>query len=343
MTTYKTSSVLIIAASLIFAPATAQAQPADANANVPQADPVSATRLILLGTGGGPPIRAKRSEPATLLAVDGRVYLIDSGAGTLQRLQEAGFTAKDVDGIFITHHHLDHNAGLAEIIAYSAFAGRGTPVRIFGPPGTKQMVVASLALAVPSQRIFAAGGIGHSPDNIYVVDELTTNGRFFSEGGVSVDAVANNHFRLGKPDSESARTDRSFSYRFTTPHGTVVFTGDTGADDAITAFAKGAEILVSEVADVDAGTRFAIDTYKIPQPMWAGLRAHMEAEHLTPADVGKMAAGAGVGMVILNHFTPGSDNETSPLPYVAGIRKYYSGPIIVGQDLFEYDLVGPTR
>ena len=35
------------------------------------------TELLMLGTAGGPPLRKDRSEPATLLIVDGRPYLID--------------------------------------------------------------------------------------------------------------------------------------------------------------------------------------------------------------------------------------------------------------------------
>ena len=48
------------------------------------------TELLMLGTAGGPPLRKNRSEPATLLVVDGRPYLIDCGIGTARRLVEAG-------------------------------------------------------------------------------------------------------------------------------------------------------------------------------------------------------------------------------------------------------------
>jgi hypothetical protein len=48
------------------------------------------TELLMLGTAGGPPLRKDRSEPATLLIVDGRPYLIDCGIGTIRRLVEAG-------------------------------------------------------------------------------------------------------------------------------------------------------------------------------------------------------------------------------------------------------------
>jgi ribonuclease BN (tRNA processing enzyme) len=40
------------------------------------------TRLILLGTGGGPSPKPNRSAPAQAIVVGDRVYLVDCGAGT---------------------------------------------------------------------------------------------------------------------------------------------------------------------------------------------------------------------------------------------------------------------
>src|SRR5882672_6460751 len=102
------------------------------------------TRLILLGTGGGPFLRLGRSEPSSLLVVDGTPYMVDVGVGSLHNLVAAGFHAQDIDAIFITHHHLDHDGGLADMIAYSSFGQRSHPVSITGPLGTRAMVHASL-------------------------------------------------------------------------------------------------------------------------------------------------------------------------------------------------------
>ena len=55
------------------------------------------TELLMLGTAGGPPLRKDRSEPATLLIVDGRPYLIDCGIGTIRRLVEVGIPSETID------------------------------------------------------------------------------------------------------------------------------------------------------------------------------------------------------------------------------------------------------
>src|SRR5436305_6939227 len=61
------------------------------------------TEILFLGTAGGPPLRLERSEPATLLIVDGRFYLLDCGIGTMRRMLEAHVAPEDVKKIFFTH------------------------------------------------------------------------------------------------------------------------------------------------------------------------------------------------------------------------------------------------
>src|SRR5580765_7919500 len=86
------------AACLAFAPLARRA---------PQAPRVS--RLILLGTAGGPTPKKTRSGPAQIVVVGNRGYVIDCGDGVARQMMLA-----DVFGtlrhIFITHHHSDHNA-----------------------------------------------------------------------------------------------------------------------------------------------------------------------------------------------------------------------------------------
>jgi len=68
------------------------------------------TRLILLGTKGGPRVgETGRSNPATLLLINEVPYLVDCGYGTTKQLLLAGVAVNRVRYLFITHHHSDHN------------------------------------------------------------------------------------------------------------------------------------------------------------------------------------------------------------------------------------------
>src|SRR5690242_21113949 len=79
------------------------------------------TEVLFLGTAGGPPLRLDRSEPSTLLIVDGRQYLIDCGIGTMHRMLRAGVKSEQVRTIFLTHLHADHDLGLADVMANDFF------------------------------------------------------------------------------------------------------------------------------------------------------------------------------------------------------------------------------
>jgi ribonuclease BN (tRNA processing enzyme) len=108
---------------------------------------VPTIEIMTLGTAGGPTLRKERSEPATLLIVNGQRYLFDCGTGTVRQLLLAGQVPADVRAIFITHHHPDHNLGLAEMVGNIAmeyaWSGAKRGWSILGPAGTKEMVGAA--------------------------------------------------------------------------------------------------------------------------------------------------------------------------------------------------------
>jgi glyoxylase-like metal-dependent hydrolase (beta-lactamase superfamily II) len=70
--------------------------------------PKKGTRLITLGTRGGPLPTVGRAQSSNLLIVNGVLYVVDAGPGVTRRLQRAGISIRDIDNIFITHAHDDH-------------------------------------------------------------------------------------------------------------------------------------------------------------------------------------------------------------------------------------------
>jgi ribonuclease BN (tRNA processing enzyme) len=103
------------------------------------------TRLVLLGTAGGPSVYPDRAGISSALVVEDAVYLVDCGHSTPQRFVQAGLGTPSRPGnrafeglrcIFLTHLHSDHT------VEYPAFHITGMwnglddpskPVRVFGP------------------------------------------------------------------------------------------------------------------------------------------------------------------------------------------------------------------
>lgn len=97
------------------------------------------TRIVFLGTKGGPRVTMGASNPANLVVVNDTPYVIDCGAGVSRQLVAAGVPIPSVKHIFISHHHSDHNLEYGNLFYNAWAAGLSTPIHSFGPKGIEAM------------------------------------------------------------------------------------------------------------------------------------------------------------------------------------------------------------
>ena len=123
----------------------------------------------------------------------------------------------------------------------------------------------------------------------------------------------------------------AFAYRFDTAAGSVVFSGDTAPCPNLVRLAQGADVLVHEVFDDRDGDR----EEAAADEGWEAQRRHhhMVTSHTPLSEVGRVAAEAGVGRLVLNHFIPG-DDTTPDDEWVKGVTGF-DGDVVVGADLME--------
>ena len=297
------------------------------------------TRLILLGTAGGPNIWKKRSGPATLIVVDGRPYLFDAGEGTPHQLVKAGFIMNDVTRIFLTHLHFDHTADLASMVAYNWVHGGRRNMQVYGPPGTTDLTNLGLAYFALPATLYSAILPPHPEmrDTVQSFDlDIQGQQKVYEDDLVKIFAIQNTHFDAVPVEDQSYGRVRSYSYRVETPDRIIVITGDTGMSDAVTSLSKGADILVSEVSNTEQNVQAMREKFKGSDEQLERLLAHQTRQHINPADIGKIAQAAGVGMVVLTHIVPGADAEIDRSVYSRPISAIFHGPVFVGRDLDEY-------
>lgn len=320
----------------------ANAQPASAS---PTQTEALSTRLVLLGTAAGPIPRKERSQPANLLLVGGRPYLIDAGNGVVRQLAYAGYHPSDVRTVFITHHHVDHNADVGALIAFSWLEDfkRGNyktvgPVRFYGPPATPDLVQAAFNYFAVSERIFRAGSAAPmaAVAERFEGYEYAGEGVVFRDDRIKVTAVENSHYRTASGESSPTR-DKSYALRFDTPGRSIVFCGDTGPSDAVTQLAQGADVLVCGANDLEASLKYLTAGRPMPPLVLTAMRAHMERQHITLEQVGVMAQKAGVKTVVLTHFAPGADGEPDDDRYASVVRQHFGGRVIAGRDLLSIE------
>src|SRR5690349_12807131 len=99
------------------------------------------TRLILLGTGGGPRPRKVSSASAQVIVANDTAYVVDCGNGVARQLVFAGIPLARLRHIFLTHHHSDHNADYGNLLLLSWTAGLKTDVDTWGPPPLEKITI----------------------------------------------------------------------------------------------------------------------------------------------------------------------------------------------------------
>lgn len=280
--------------------------------------PAPPTRVVVLGTGT-PNADPDRSGPAIAIVTHGHAYLVDAGPGIVRRAAAAvreGVTELQMpklDIVFLTHLHSDHTLGLPDLMLSPWVLDRTAPLRVYGPPGTADMVRFIDSAYTKDIDIRLNGG---EPSNKTgwrsEVHEFTDGGVVYRDSNVTVTA-----FRV-----QHGTWDYSFGYRFETADRTIVVSGDTRPSDAVVDACHGCDVLVHEVYDAE--------TFKKRPPAW---QAYHKEFHTSSYELGALAARARPRLLLLVHqlYWGGTDADL-----VRQVGTRFSGRVVSARDLGIY-------
>jgi ribonuclease BN (tRNA processing enzyme) len=331
---------LNVAALALIAPATARTAVAQGGGAAPApAPPATGTQLVLLGTQGGPNVNARRAQASNAVIVDGRPYLVDCGYGAVRSLVGAGVGYAAIATAFVTHLHDDHTADIPALVTLQWTGGRTQPTDFYGPFGMAAMIEAAVAFARANADIRSIDeGRTARPEPLFHGHDIaaeSTPVQVFKDDRLTVTAVENTHF----PErAKAAMRYRSVAYRLQTATRRIVVSGDTAYSKGLVALAKDADFFVCEVIDQPQyEANVAAARQAAAQGRQNSIAQHVVETHSNNEIVGRMASEAGVRTVVLSHLLPGSNrNTTAEYPdssYIDGVRKFFSGQVIVGRDL----------
>lgn len=278
------------------------------------------TRLILLGTAGGPRPKRDHSAPSQVILANDVPYVVDCGNGVARQLVLAGVSLPHLRHVFLTHHHSDHNADYGNLLLLAWSSGLRTRVDTWGPPPIARMTRQFLELNAYDigTRIADEGRVPLAP--LVHVHEMEGPGVVLEDGNVKVTSALVDH-----PPVRPA-----FAYRFDAADRSIVISGDTARSDALVRLARGADVLVHEALYLPA-----VDRLVARVPNASTLRAHLVASHTSAEDCGRVAAAAGVKTLVLSHLVPPDDPEVTGQMWIDAARPHFAGEIVVGRDLME--------
>lgn len=280
----------------------------------------AATRLILLGTAGGPRPQKARAASAQVIIGNNVAYVIDCGDGIARQLAAAGVPFPSLRHIFITHQHSDHNADYGNLIMLAWTAGLSTRVDTWGPPPLEKMTKLFFELNAYDigTRISSEGRAPIAP--LVHVHELRDAGIVMNDDNVKVTSTLVDH-----PPVVPA-----FGYRFDAHDRSIVISGDTAPSDNLARLARGADVLVHSVMYPPA-----IDRLVARVPNAAALKQSILAHQTSAEDAGRTAQTAGVKTLVLSHFVPADDPQVTDEMWLEAARSHFRGNIVVGRDLLE--------
>ncbi|MFC4764144.1 MBL fold metallo-hydrolase [Dyella koreensis] len=285
-----------------------------------RAAPASRSRLILLGTAGGPTPKPDRSAPAQAIVIDGVIYVIDCGNGVARQMVKAGLDLGAIRNVFITHQHSDHNADYGNLLWLAWAAKLHTRVDTWGPPPLSTMTQQFLAMNDYDIRTRIADE-GRPPlAPLIVPHDITQGGVVMQDERVKVTAALVEHPPVAP----------AFAYRFDCPDRSFVISGDTCPSEHLIKLAHGADVLVHEVMYLPA-----LEKLIATEPNAARLREHLLASHTTTEQVGRIATEAGVKTLVLSHFVPGGYPPIADDVWRDAVAPHFKGRLIVGHDLQE--------
>ncbi|RDH79979.1 ribonuclease Z [Mycolicibacterium moriokaense] len=240
--------------------------------------------VTLLGTGSPIP-DGNRAGPATLIRAGGQTFLVDCGRGVQQRMAAVGVAANTLTALLLTHLHSDHIADLGDVIItrwVSTFDPAPQPLRIIGPPGTAEVVEATLKAFGHDigYRIAHHADITGPPQ---VEVEEVTAGVVWASDGVRIRVAPTDH----RPVTPTV------GFRIEHADASVVLAGDTVPCAGLDELSAGAGALVHTVIRKDLISQ-------MPQQRIRDICDY----HSSVEEAAATAERAGVGILILTHYVP---------------------------------------
>ena len=172
----------------------------------------SRTRLILLGTAGGPSWWANSDQCgiSSVVAVGDAYYIVDCGEGVGKRLQQTvspgsgrnTTTGASLRALFLTHLHSDHTIDYANLLLFGLFTGldrRSTPFKVFGPGRRGQMAPVFALPGAPTPTVPIINpenptpGIKDMTGYLYQAFAADLNDRMRDNGKPNLEAVVEVH------------------------------------------------------------------------------------------------------------------------------------------------------
>ena len=282
------------------------------------------SRLHILGSGTPVPA-PDRFGSSYVLRLGDEYLMFDCGPATTYKLVKAGISPTQIDHLFFTHHHFDHDVDYPCFLLsrWDTGSGQENMLHVYGPTLTETL----------TERILDEDVGAFAHDWKARVNHPLSLGAYTSRGGVlprkppvvDVKDVGPGKVAQGKDwEVVSAAAEHvqpwldSLAYRVDSSEGSFVFTGDTRPCASVAELARGADLLVFVCVGLEKEIEDSPDSVYMCDTIGAG----------------KLAQEAGARKLVLVHNT--AIGGHGPMEQaIAEVASVYDGQVIMGEELME--------
>lgn len=284
--------------------------------------------IVFLGTGSPLPSADRCGAGQVVVANDTNV-LVDCGWGAARRLRPSGVAPESIGVALFTHMHTDHMTDVPDFLFQRWTGGATTPLRVFGPEGTQEMIDGFL-MAMRRDIGFRIAHHGDKlhPDGIKVeVTEVPASQapeRFLDLGPLRFESFEVDHFPVVP----------AFGFRARFDGRSAVLSGDTSFCESLARASEGADMLVCEAMNVPMIRQVIAMLTAGGRAREAGLMSDVPSYHIGTLEIAKLAQAAGVGEVVLSHIIPPlPSDDAREAAFMEGMADLYTGRIRVARDM----------
>lgn len=292
-------------------------------------------RIYVLGAGSPTPTPTRYGS-SFAVEVGGDLLMVDCGPAATDKLVKVGLWPTDVDYLFFTHHHFDHDVDYPCFLLtrWDQSNGKENRLQVYGPDLTEQLThrildadegafshdwKARIGFHV-SQKVHVqrGGTLPRTPPDVFAKD--VGPGKVYSADNWEMTAAPAEHVQ---PYLDS------LAYRLDSPEGSVVFTGDTQPCQSVIDLAKDADAMLCMCWDDEESVNFLSD----------GEEEYSEGfGHCGTRGAAQMALEAGVKKLVLVHMGKYITNHGPMEKGIGDVRSIYDGEVIFSEELMSFEV-----
>lgn len=268
-------------------------------------------KVTILGNNSALPAYG-RNPTAQVVSLYGADILIDCGEGTQIKMQQYGIRWRHMEHIFISHLHGDHYFGIFGLLTSMSLLGRTAALHLYAPAALEAIIKSTLDVAnnvlcyplffhplpegpslLVDHKLFTAHcfPVEHRiPCHGFLITRKTRGRKLLPDKAAEAGIPSYFYDRLKAGEDYMDKTGRVIPNEYVTEDGPspkrYAFCADTRYTESFLEHIRGVDLLYHESTYLGDNTERAWDRY-----------------HSTAAQAAEIAKKAGVGQLLLGHYS----------------------------------------